>query len=167
MARYLESSSYCDNNPCWSGDFASRIRESIAGNNILSFLATELEHENNCTKVWKHVIKHLATSDITTALNISHCKTLFGLKCESRDIFLAFYSKSEGVFHKFTKGNLVAVTDVVFLKAYFTKVIEALELQTEVRGFLKDISRTYIEVLEDIRAEYRAQATGEDIRGVP
>ena len=61
----------------------------------------------------------------------------------------------------------MAVTDDVFFKAYFTKVIGAPKLQTEVWGFLKDTSKTYIEVLEDIHADLRAQATGEDIRGVP
>jgi len=61
----------------------------------------------------------------------------------------------------------VAVTNDTFLKAYFSKVIEAPELQTEVRGFLKDTSTIYIEGLEDIHANYRAQVTGEDIRGVP
>ena len=88
MTRYLESTSYYDNNPCWSGDFASGIRKSITGNNILSFLATELEHESNCTKVWKLVIKYLTTRSITAALVMSHWQTLFGLKCENSDDYL-------------------------------------------------------------------------------
>ena len=45
MARYLESMTYCDNNPCWSGALARRIRESIVFSEILSFLATELKRE--------------------------------------------------------------------------------------------------------------------------
>ena len=72
MARYLESRSYCDNNPCWLGAFALRIRESIVVNDILSFLATELENEDNFFKVWSKVIKHLMTSDVTTACVMSH-----------------------------------------------------------------------------------------------
>ena len=90
MARYLESRSYCKNNPCWLGAFASRIRYSIAVSDIFSFLSTELEHEKNCYKVWSKVIKHLTTSDVTTARVMSHWKTLFGLKCESHDDFLSF-----------------------------------------------------------------------------
>ena len=125
MARYLDSKSYCNNNPCWSGDFASRTREFIAVNNILSFLATELEHENNCFKVWSKVIKHLTTSDITTTRAMSHWKTLFGLKCKSRDNFLTFYSKAKGVLHKLKKHDSVAVTNDVFLNAYFAMTIEA------------------------------------------
>ena len=73
---------------------------------------------------------------------------------------MAFYSKAKGVIHKLIKGNLVVVINDVFLKDYFAKVIEAPELQTEVRDFLKDTSKSYIEVLEDIHNNYRAQATG-------
>jgi len=46
-------------------------------------------------------------------------------------------------------------------------VMEVLELQTEVWGFLKDPSKSYIEILEQIHADYRAQTTGKYIRGVP
>ena len=54
----------------------------------------------------------------------------------------------------------------MFLKAYFYMVIEAPELQTEVRSFLKDTTKTYMEILEVIHANCRGQTTGEDIRGV-
>ena len=165
MARYLESRSYCDNNSCWSEAFASRIRESIEVNNILSFLATELEHENNCYKVWSKVIKHLTTNDVTTAHVMSQWKKLFGLKCESCDDFLAFYSKAKCVLHKLKKHDSVAVTDGVFLKAYFAMTIEAPKLQAEVRGFLKDTDSTYSEILEIIHADYRAQTMTKDVRG--
>ena len=46
-------------------------------------------------------------------------------------------------------------------------VIEAPEIQTEVRGFLKDPTKSYTEILEKIHADHRAQATSEDIRGLP
>ena len=46
-------------------------------------------------------------------------------------------------------------------------IIEAPELQTEVRGFLEDTTKSYTEILEEIYAGYKAQTTGEDIRGVP
>ena len=42
----------------------------------------------------------------------------------------------------------MVVTDNLFLKAYFAKVIDTPELQTKVQGFLKDTPKTYIEVLE-------------------
>ena len=58
----------------------------------------------------------------------------------------------------------MAVTDDFFLKAYFKTVIEALELQTEVREFLKYTTKTYTKILEEIHADYRARATEEDIR---
>ena len=80
--------------------------------------STELGHENNCFKVWKKVTKHLTTSNVTMARVMSHWKVLFGLKCESRNDFLAFYSKANGILHKLKKGNSVAVTDNVFLQAY-------------------------------------------------
>ena len=61
----------------------------------------------------------------------------------------------------------MAVTNDVFLQAYFVVVIEAPELQIEVRGLLKDTTKLYMEILEEIHADCKAQATGEDIRGFP
>ena len=46
-------------------------------------------------------------------------------------------------------------------------VIEAPELQTEVRGFLKDTTKSYMEILGIIHSDYRVNTTGKDIRGVP
>ena len=111
------------------------------------------------------MIKHLTTSNVTTARVMSHWKTLFGLKCESCDDFLSFYSKAKGVLHKLKKHDSVAVTDDIFLKAYFSMTIEAPELQTEVKRFLKDTDSLYSEILEIIHADYRAQTTGKDIIG--
>ena len=42
-------------------------------------------------------------------------------------------------------------------------VIEAPELQTEVRGFLKDRTKAYVKILEEIHADYRAQTSGKYI----
>ena len=74
------------------------------------------------------VTKYMSTSNATTAWVTSHWKLLTGLKYESRDNFLAFYSKLKGILYKLKKGDYVAVTDDVFLKAYFSMVIEGLEL---------------------------------------
>ena len=81
---------------------------------------------------------------------------MFGIKCEPHDDFLAFYLKVKGVLHKLKKGKSVAVTDNMFLKAYFAMVIEASELQTKVRDFLKDTTKSYMEIFEEIHADYRA-----------
>ena len=130
-------------------------------------MATELETENICCKVWGKVMKHPTTSDITTSCVMYHWKTLFRLKCEDRDDFLAFYSKSKGILHTLKKGNSVAVTDNVFLEAYFDMVIEDPELQPEVWSFLEDPLKLYDKTLESIHANYRAHTMGEDMRGVP
>ena len=55
---------------------------------------------------------------------------------------------------------------IFFFKAYFEMVIEAPGLQTKVRGFLKDTTKNYTDILEEIHADYWAKKTGEDIRGV-
>ena len=72
MVRYLEIKTYCNNNPCWLGAVVSHIWESIASNDILSFLASEVKHENNYFKVWAKVSKRLTTSDVTVARVVSH-----------------------------------------------------------------------------------------------
>ena len=48
----------------------------------------------------------------------------------------------------------------MFLKAYFAMVIEAKELQQEVKDFLA----SYHEILENIHADYWAQTTGNYMR---
>jgi len=60
-------------------------------------------------------------------------------KCEDHYSFLSFYSKTKVILLKLNIGNLIAVKDSVFLKAYFSMVIEATELQTEVKDFLRNI----------------------------
>ena len=89
---------------------------------------------------------------------------LFGLRCESYDQFLSFYSKTKGLIHKLKTNNSIAVTDDTFLKAYFAKVIDAPELQQEVKKFSKGGTQTYDAILELIHSDYRAQETGEALR---
>jgi len=85
-------------------------------------------------------------------------------KCEDRDSFLSFYSKTQGILHKLNKGNSISAKDDVFPKAYFSMAIEATILQTEVKGFLHDMNATYLETLELTHAEFRVQTTGEHLR---
>ena len=73
-------------------------------------------------------------------------------KCKDCDSFLSFYSKTKDILHKPTKGNLTTTKDDIFLKAYFSMAIEAAELQTEVKGFLRDIKRS---IFRDSRADAR------------
>ena len=52
MLQFLDDPNNCDNSPYYSGVFASRLRDSIAESDILFFLDTELDRENNCANVW-------------------------------------------------------------------------------------------------------------------
>jgi len=133
----------------------------------MSFLASELETENNCMRVWIAVQFHLSQADIITDRLMQHWKALFSLQCESRDSFLAFYSKAKSTLHKLKKSKSVTVTDNVFLKAYFVMAIEADELQQEIKGFLKYSSFSYHENIERIFAYYCAQTTDNHIRDKP
>jgi len=137
-----EDPNHCDNSSCWSGDFVSRLRESIEESDILSFLATELDGENNCARVWTRIIKHVLSTDIITALVMKNWSSLLSSKCEEHGFFLSVYSKTKGILHKITKGNSISAKDNVFLKAYLSIAIEAVELQTEVKGFLRDTNTT-------------------------
>ena len=59
MSQSLDSRSICNNSPHLSGAFVSQLRESIKESDILSFLAMELDGENNCAKVWDRIESHL------------------------------------------------------------------------------------------------------------
>ena len=132
LEKYLLDENYCKKNLEWSSAFASRIRESIKGNDILGFIATEEASERNCTKLWTTIESHLTSADLTMARAMAFWNTLFGLKCEEKDSFLHFYSKAKSVIFKLKKYKSVAIGDDIFLRAFFAKVIEAPELQTEV-----------------------------------
>ena len=79
---------------------------------------------------------------------MSQWKTLFGLTYEDRDDFLAFYLKYTGILYKLKKGDSVIIAGNVSIKAWLTMVIETKELQSEIRSFLKDPSKSYHEWLE-------------------
>jgi len=59
---------------------------------------------------------------------------------------------------------LIAAKDHIFLKAYLSMAIEATELQTEVKGFLRDTTTKYSETLELIHVDFRVYKTGEKLR---
>ena len=80
------------------------------------------------------------------------------------DYFLSFYSSSKGIIHKLRIKKLVTVTDNIFLKLYFAKVIETPELQFEVKKLLKGGPASYTDIMELIHSEFRAQDTGEKTR---
>ena len=77
---------------------------------------------------------------------------------------LTFYSKSKGILHRLKRENSVAVHGAVFLKAYFSMAIDAPELQSEVKKFLKDPTASYSQTLESIHSDYCAQTMGEEMR---
>jgi hypothetical protein len=67
MASFLHSRTHCNNHPAWSGAFASRLRDSLSHSSVLEYLATELEDENNCAKVWSKIKQKISTSDVKIA----------------------------------------------------------------------------------------------------
>ena len=128
MPQFVEDSNNCNNSPYWSGLFASRLQESIAEPDILSFLANELDRENKCARVWFRIEYHISSTDIKTTRVMTNWSLLLSIKCENHDSFLSFYSKNNGIIHKLTKGNSIAAKDDMFLKAYFSMAIESKEL---------------------------------------
>ena len=53
------------------------------------------------------------------------------------------------------------MTDNIFLKAYFSKMIVYPKLQSEVMGFLTKPSSSYAETVEKVNMNYRDQESGE------
>ena len=134
--KYLEDVDYCNANLDWSSAFASRLRDSIADSPILGYLATRFKREKNCAVVWTQVNSCLHTSDLTMSRIMQHWTDFFGLKCESMEEFLAFYSGVKQVTHKLQEANSIAITDDIFLKAFLAKAIACEELQTEAKKFM-------------------------------
>jgi len=107
----LEGPRNCGNSPYWLGAFASRLREPITESNILSFLVTQVDGENNCDSMWMRIECHLSSTNIKTARAVPNWISLLSTRCGDRGSFLSFYSKTKGILHKLTKGNLIAAKD--------------------------------------------------------
>ena len=45
---------------------------------------------------------------------MNNWSSLLSSKCEDRDLFLSFYSKTKGTLHKLIKGNSIVAKDGVF-----------------------------------------------------
>ena len=154
MEDYLKSETHCEQNKPWSSAFASRIRESSKESLTLGFLSAELNQENNCA----FFENHLSSEDVVTARVMNLWTKLFALKCDDRDSFMAFYSQVKGITHKLTEHNSVAVQDDIFMRPFLSRTIEAPELQSEVKNFLKEPNIQYLEILEKVYVDYRANS---------
>ena len=97
---------------------------------------------------------------------MTNWSSLLSTKCEDRDSFLSFYLKTKWILHKLTKGHSIVYKDAIFLKTYFSMDIEAKELQTEVKGFLRDKHNTYSETFELIHADFQVQTSWENLRDI-
>jgi len=162
--QFLEDTRNYNNSPYWSGAFAFRLQDSIAESDMLSFLAMELDGENNCTKVWERFAWHLSSTDIKTVQVMMNWNYILLTKYEDRESFLRFYLKTKGILYKITKGNSIAAKDEIFLKAYFLVDIEAKELQTEVKSFLHNTNTMHSETLELVHVDFRVHNTGNNLR---
>ena len=90
-------------------------------------------------------------------------QSLLSTKCKDWDSFLSFCSKDKEILHKLTKGNSISAKDDIFLKVYSSIAIEAKELQTEVKGFQRDMNIMYSETIKLIHADFVFQTTGDHL----
>ena len=167
LAAFLESNDYPDYYVDWSTAFTSRILDSLADSDIMSFMAERYKDETNCYFVWTKVKGHLSTSDLSMQRVVKLWREFMGLRCPEFDDFLPFYSKVTKVIDKLKEAKSVAVKDDVFLRAFLARAISCDELQTEAKKFLQDGKGSYDDILEEVLGDYRAQETGEEIRDEP
>jgi len=75
---------------------------------------------------------------------VANLQALLSLKYEDFYSFLSFYSKIISVLHKLKKSKSIAVTDDVFVKAFFAKAISVDKLQGEskkLQGWYQNVCR--------------------------
>jgi len=161
VSSYLSDSRMCRQNLPWSGAFASRIRESIAESPILGFIATELETEENCAKVWSRVCQHLTKTDVMIGRVLGDWQDFFKLRCENKEDFLEFYSSAKKILHRLKVAKSVAVSDDSFLRSFFAKAIDVPELQEATKQFLKQFNVKTEDILESVHNDYRSIETRE------
>ena len=59
VIKYFTDGDHYDDNDEFSSAFTSRLLESIADSDILSYMATELKDKENCADVWEKIAKVL------------------------------------------------------------------------------------------------------------
>ena len=151
-------------NPDWSTAFASRILDSLADSEILSFLAERYKNETSCYVVWMKVKAHLTSEDLTVQRCLKYWTEFMGLRCSELTEFLPFYNRVTQVLEKLKDAKSVAVTDDMFLRAYLAKAISCEELQTETKKLLQHNEESYDTILQDVLTDYRSQETGTVLR---
>ena len=76
MINYINDEVFCASRITWSGSFASRIRDSVAHNEIFGFIATEEKKNNNRAKLWNTVVHELLSVDLWMVRTMAHWNLL-------------------------------------------------------------------------------------------
>ena len=150
LIKYLMDSEYCESHQSWSSALASRIREALDESSILSFLAAENEEENNCSYMFKALSDHLLTVDLKVAMTFEEWQKFFGLRCDSLDGFLSFYSSVRTSVTRLKDFKSEAIKDETFLRAFMTKALDVMELKTYTKEFLTEPEKDSMDILKRV-----------------
>jgi len=152
--KYLADGEYCDDNDEISSALTSRLLDSIAESDILSYMATELKDEENCADVWEKIAKVLQSSDLTLLRILRDWQKFFRLRCETLEDFPQFYSDLRSVTSNLRTANSVAIGDDAFIKAFLSGAISVKELSQTTKEFLTGGKKGYTEIMDLIQVEY-------------
>ena len=129
---------------CWSWSSASRIRELISEFGILSFLASELDKEDNCTKVWMCIESHML------AIGITMIRVMINWKFFITIIFYHSIPRLKEFGTGWRGANILPLW-----KIYFSRPTSLWRLKLmRVKCFLRNNKTTYLKALELIHAEF-------------
>ena len=100
----------------------------------MGYFSPEFKRENNCANVWAAIKSKLTSSDILPAEVYYFWLEIFGMSCVGMDSFLLFYNSVKKLMYQLKYHKGIAVTDDVYLKPFFVKVIKTTELQHEAKN---------------------------------
>ena len=115
VIKYLTDGEVCDDNDENSSAFTSRLLDSIAESDILSYMATELKDEENSADVWEKIEKVLQSSDLTLLRILRDWQKFFRLRCETLEEFPQFYSDLRKITSDLRTAKSVAVGETIMI----------------------------------------------------
>ena len=100
--------------------------------------------------MFKALSDHLLTVDLKVAMTFEEWQKFFGLRCDSLDGFLPFYSSVRTSVTRLKDFKSEAIKDETFLRAFMTKALDVMELKTYTKEFLTEPEKDSMDILKRV-----------------
>ena len=113
--------------------------------------------------VWWKIVTHLTANDLRIGRVLSSWQAFFKLRCDDKDQFFSFYSKTKEIIHKLKTAKSDAVKDDHFLRAFFARAIDVPDLSEITKKFLTVFNKTTKEILDLVHIDFSSAVNTKEL----